>query len=424
MASRARLPLQLLLSRRPNPNRSRSRSDGLHTEPAYPPAYPPVVASLTAKSGAARRRQAEERVKEMCACPVEEKLRQVTRIQRMKFVVYPQSFARDADRWYQNFTKTAFIPGLPEAFTGEQEAAAGALPGIDDAALADVRALVQRVILQESWLATRRRAPVYREQERRVAPLVRNLVRELSVRVAVHNPVLLRSSLDISPAVNFYWRRGQRVIPRGHRRGRLEPTRFQIDDRPLCQIRIPQQLPQLVPLESSYDAHVPEVKCAPNLMPLFRRQYDNHIFTGAKLPDPACYGHTQFHLVPDRYHRDRMARRQQSDQVEVFLRANGLASLFAWTGAQAMYQGFWNHQDVTRPFVSQAVITDGRFFSFFCYQLNTVALSVETDANNPRKNLLWGTESLPLYERVEDGQVVGLNDHVLALLVRFLMKRP
>lgn len=61
--------------------------------------------------------------------------------------------------------------------------------------------------------------------------------------------------------------------------------------------------------------------------------------TGAKLPDPACYGHTQFHLVPDLYHRDRMARQQKSDQVEVFLRANGLASLFAWTGAQAMYQG-------------------------------------------------------------------------------------
>lgn len=61
--------------------------------------------------------------------------------------------------------------------------------------------------------------------------------------------------------------------------------------------------------------------------------------TGSKLPDPACYGHTQFHLVPDRYQRDRMASRQQSDQVEVFLRANGIASLFAWTGAQATYQG-------------------------------------------------------------------------------------
>lgn len=86
--------------------------------------------------------------------------------------------------------------------------------------------------------------------------------------------------------------------------------------------------------------------------------------------------------------------------------------------------GFWNHEDVTRPFVSQAVITDGQFFSFFCYQLNTVALSVETDANNPRKNLLWGTESLQLYESVKDGEVVGLNDDVIKLLVQFLMNQP
>lgn len=86
--------------------------------------------------------------------------------------------------------------------------------------------------------------------------------------------------------------------------------------------------------------------------------------------------------------------------------------------------GFWNYEDVTRPFVSQAVITDGHFFSFFCYQLNTVALSVETDANNPRKNLLWGTESLRLYESVQDGEVVGLNDSVIKLLVQFLMNQP
>jgi len=61
--------------------------------------------------------------------------------------------------------------------------------------------------------------------------------------------------------------------------------------------------------------------------------------TGAKLEDPCCYGHTQFHMVPDRFRRDKMSKRGLSDQVEVFLRANGIASLFAWTGAQAMYQG-------------------------------------------------------------------------------------
>lgn len=86
--------------------------------------------------------------------------------------------------------------------------------------------------------------------------------------------------------------------------------------------------------------------------------------------------------------------------------------------------GFWDREDVARPFVSQAVITDGKYFSFFCYQLNTVALSVQSDSDNPRKNLLWGTESLKLYDSVEDGKVVGLNDGVIKLLVQFLMNQP
>lgn len=85
--------------------------------------------------------------------------------------------------------------------------------------------------------------------------------------------------------------------------------------------------------------------------------------------------------------------------------------------------GFWSHEDVTRPFVSQAVITDGQYFSFFCYQLNTLGLSMETDAGNPRKNVCWGTDSMRLYEEVKDGAVVGLDDRVLKLLVQFLLNR-
>ncbi|XP_071339715.1 large ribosomal subunit protein mL65 [Trachinotus anak] len=431
MAARTRLPL--LFPKNLPPFRHQRL---VHTEAAAAkePAYPPIVPSLTAKSKSARRRQVEEQVKKICASPVEEKLSLITKIQREKFVVCPQTFARNADRWYQHFTKTAYIPGLPEKFTPVPEKIAGkegspsvapqaAVPGIEDDAFEGLRSLVTRLILQEHWHMKKRKPFLYREQEIMFGPFLRNLVTGLTYSLAKYNPLLL-PSLDIAPQVHFYWRRGQRIIPKGHRRGRQEPTRFQIDDHPHCQIRITQQLPQFTPMEDSYAAEVPEITFPPNVMPLFRRQYDNKIFTGAKLPDPACYGHTQFHLVPDRYHRDRLTRQQQSDQVEVFLRANGLASLFAWTGAQAMYQGFWNHEDVTRPFVSQAVISDGHFFSFFCYQLNTVALSVETDANNPRKNLLWGTESLRLYEKVQDGEVVGLNDDVIKLLVQFLMNRP
>ncbi|XP_029017713.1 39S ribosomal protein S30, mitochondrial [Betta splendens] len=431
MAARTRLSL-LVVQNRPLLGYRRF----VHAElAASEPTYPAIVPSLTAKSKSARRRQVEEQVKKICASSVQEKIALITRIQRKKFVVHPQTFVRGADRWYQHFTKTAYIPGLPDKFNQGQEtvasedgsppsAARTSIPGLDDDAFADVRALVSRAILQEHWQLRKRKPFLYRQQEETVGPVLRNLVTGLTYSLAKHNPLLQLSSLDINEKVHFYWRRGERIIPKGHRRGRLEPTRFQIDDRPHSQIRVTQQLPQFTPLEASYSAEVPKITLAPNVMPLFRRQYDNNIFTGAKLPDPACYGHTQFHLVPDGYHRDRMARKQQSDQVEVFLRANGLASLFAWTGAQAMYQGFWNHEDVTRPFVSQAVITDGHFFSFFCYQLNTVALSEDTDADNPRKNLLWGTESLRLYDSVQDGTVVGLNDGVIRLLVQFLMNRP
>ncbi|XP_068594701.1 large ribosomal subunit protein mL65 [Brachionichthys hirsutus] len=423
MAARRRLPLLFHLKR-------------VHTEAAVTePAYPPIVHSLTAKSKGAKGRRFEEWVNQTSASPVEEKIASVTRMQRKKFVVYPQTFARNADRWYQHFTKTAYVPGLPGRFSPGQEeqgsppAAAEAavratLPGIDRDAFEDIRAVVTRAILHEHWHEKKPRTFVYREQERLVGPFLRSLVTGLTFSLARYNPLLLQASVDLNPQLNFYWWRGQRIIPKGHRRGRVESPKFQIDDQPHSQIRITQQLPEFTSMEASYAAEVPEITVAPNMMPLFKRQYENRVFTGAKVPDPARYGHTQFHLVPDRYRRDRMARLQQSDQVDVFLRANALSSLFAWTGAQAMYQGFWNHEDVTRPFVSQAVITDGHFFTFFCYQLNTLALSVETDANNPRKNLLWGNESLRLYDRVEDGAVVGLNDDVIALLVQFLANRP
>ncbi|CAL8348140.1 unnamed protein product [Lota lota] len=429
MAARTRLSLQSLVHRNVHFWRIKRI---LHTEAAVQqPAYPAIVHSLTAKSKSSKRYQYERRVENILAANVEDKIKLLTRIQRKKYVVFPQTLSRNADQWYQYFTKTAYIPGLPDMYSvvgrtpeAAPPAARAALAVVGDDTFGDIRSLVSHAILQEQWYMTKRKPFLYRRQEHFVEPFLRNLVAGVTSCLAKHNPLLLLASKDLKPEVNFYWTRGQRIVPRGHRRGRVEPIRFQIDDKPHSQIRIPKQLPQFVPVEVSYGLDVPEIKASPDMMPLFKRQYDNHVFTGAKLPDPASYGHTQFHVVQDRHHRDQLARRGQADQVEVLLRAHGLGSLFCWTGAQAMYQGFWSREDVTRPFVSQAVITDGQFFSFFCYQLNTLALSSDTDVDNPRKNLLWGTESLRLFQSVEDGRVVGLDDGVLRLLVQFLMNKP
>ncbi|KAL0979623.1 hypothetical protein UPYG_G00187440 [Umbra pygmaea] len=428
MAACSRLPLQSYIHKNGHVFRTLRI---VHTQTAaQEPVYPPILPSLTAKSKSAQGRRIAEHLEKVRAADVQEKLSLLTRVQKKKYVLCPQTFALNADKWYQHFTKTVYISGLPEKFIFEETkgesvpATQNASISIDENTFDDIRSHVCHSILQENWYMNKRKPFLQREQEHYVSPFLRNVVSGIVHTMAKHSPVLQLSSLDLDPQVNFYWMRGQRTIPRGHRSGRVEPIRFQIDDKPHSQLRIPEQLPQFVSLEEVISAEVPEIKLSPDLLPMFKRQYENNIFTGAKLPDPGRYGHTQFHLVPDRYRRDKMAKRNLTDQIEVHLRANGIASLFAWTGAQAMYQGFWSREDVTRPFVSQAVITDGQYFSFFCYQLNTLALSVETDAGNPRKNVCWGTESLRLFDEVKDGAVVGLDDKVLRLLVQFLLNKP
>ncbi|NWR75388.1 RT30 protein, partial [Centropus unirufus] len=395
--------------------------------------YPPIVASATAKSKAAKRRRQEYFHQRVHAAPsIEEKLRLYGQRQRPKYVVYPQTFALNADRWYRGFTKTVFVPGLPPRaaaaapeVAGASGAAAakppvGAVPFLD---VGELRSLACDALLQESFYQHKKRPHLYCHQDHTPGPFLTQLVSTLTASLCRLNPLLASSSLDLKPEVNYYWLHGEEVVVHGHRKGRVDPVRFQIDDKPHLQIRVPKQLPEIVPLESDL-GEVPVIDHKPSKLPLFKRQYENKVFIGSKVADPCCYGHTQFHLIPDKLNRQRLVKANLEDQIEVRNRANGIASLFAWTAAQAMYQGFWSEADVTRPFVSQAVVTDGKYFAFFCYQLNTLALTVETIRNNSRKNICWGTESKPLYDVVEDGSVKGFNDEVLLQLVRFLLNRP
>ncbi|XP_035422044.1 39S ribosomal protein S30, mitochondrial-like [Cygnus atratus] len=402
-------------------------------EPAVPPPpgplYPPVVASHTARSKAARRRRLEHFHRQVHeAASIEEKLRLYGKLQRPKYTVHPQTFALNADRWYRSFTRTVFVPGLPPPAEAAEEPgpAAGAAPDADadlDLDLGALRSLACDALLQESFYQNKRRPFLYRDQEHTPGPFLTQLVSSLAASLCGRNPLLAASSLDLNPEVNYYWHHGEEVVVHGHRKGRVDPVRFQIDDKPHLQLRVPKQLPEIVPLESDL-GDVPVIDHKPSKLPLFKKQYENKVFIGSKVADPCCYGHTQFHLIPDKLKRERFEIANLEDQIEVVYRANGVASLFAWTAAQAMYQGFWNEADVTRPFVSQAVVTDGKYFAFFCFQLNTLALTVETVKNNPRKNICWGTDSKPLYDVVEEGSVRGFNDEVLLQLVRFLLNRP
>lgn len=151
--------------------------------------YPPVVASLTAKSKAARQRRVERwQATVHAAESVDEKLRILTKMQFMKYVVYPQTFALNADRWYQGFTKTAFLSGLPPPADPAEPA-----PALDVEAL---RAAACDCLLQEHFYLRRKRPPpLYQEREALASPFLDQMVATLMGLLSAHNPALATATL-------------------------------------------------------------------------------------------------------------------------------------------------------------------------------------------------------------------------------------
>ena len=200
MAARARLSLQSLLRRNVHFWRTKR---SLHAEAAVKqPSYPAVVPSLTAKSKSSLRYRYELRLEDIKASAVEEKIRLLTRIQRKKYVVFPQTLSRKADQWHQHFTKTAYIPGLPDVYSAVEQPpedsppAVGltALPVIGEDTFGEIRSLVSHAVLQEQWYMKKREPFLYRRQEHFVEPFMRNLVAGVTGCLAQHNPLLLLAS--------------------------------------------------------------------------------------------------------------------------------------------------------------------------------------------------------------------------------------
>lgn len=107
------------------------------------------------------------------------------------------------------------------------------------------------------------------------------------------------------------------------------------------------------------------------------------------------------------------------------LHSQGIVSSFAWTFAQACYQGFSTYNDMTYPLATQTVITDGQLWSFYKYQLNTTCMHTSADGPNYRHNKCWGTPEMKLYDQIDsNGKLQGLNDDVLKNLIRFYINQP
>lgn len=107
------------------------------------------------------------------------------------------------------------------------------------------------------------------------------------------------------------------------------------------------------------------------------------------------------------------------------IHAQAIQSSFAWLLAQANYNGFNTYSELTYPMNSQTIVTNGRTWSFYEYQLNTLLTNSNQIDKNPRVNYCRGTEELNLYEAIdENGKIKGFNDLVLRQLIKFYTKIP
>jgi small subunit ribosomal protein S30 len=86
--------------------------------------------------------------------------------------------------------------------------------------------------------------------------------------------------------------------------------------------------------------------------------------------------------------------------------------------------GFSTFNELTYPLTTQTVITDGKWWSFFVYQLNTVLLHNAHIEDNPKRNICWITKPMKLFDKIENEKVHGLNEELLKTLIKFYANAP
>lgn len=114
-----------------------------------------------------------------------------------------------------------------------------------------------------------------------------------------------------------------------------------------------------------------------------------------------------------------------AEDIQEAIHAQAILSGFSWLFGQACYQGFSTYNDITYPLSTQTIVTDGQYWSFYVYQLNTTVNHNLVIDSNPKVNKCWGSPELKLFESIDsNGKLVGFNVDVLKQLVQFYSSVP
>ncbi|CAH1993471.1 unnamed protein product [Acanthoscelides obtectus] len=264
--------------------------------------------------------------------------------------------------------------------------------------------------------------------------LTKSINRMIMSNLAKQYPHILDTQFDFEPRIESTWYAGGMNPPdniKRYREGRDWTKEYKDDptDRLMAFIGLPiLTLRSQLPLPTvAADSDVDGIN-----MELPEWQYDPRV-VGTKTEQnrrivnvPGYFPGDTHRFSQLSYHKRHHARNTFGEVIdeECSLSRQAIVTSFGWLQAQANMLGFNSFNDITYPMITQTVITDGKNWSFFVYQMNTILFHTHFAKENPKRNICWGTDEMKLYEGVSGGKVLGFNEEVLKTLLKFYVNEP
>uniref|UniRef100_A0A0P5S287 28S ribosomal protein S30, mitochondrial n=1 Tax=Daphnia magna TaxID=35525 RepID=A0A0P5S287_9CRUS len=400
------------------------------------PVYPPI---LDLSYEAVRERKVEAVAKKITELEtVEEKLLELNAPKyygwwacnlKEKLVSY------DALPFTQFATRTCLTNELPSVYNDVDEIATKSIPVVkeklNDLLLQEFDYVEQRTNRkgETKTLAT--------EEDRFSRNFIPLLNRMLVTVLSPLNNELGLTDIDLKPRLEAFWSLGgiepDKLLRKCRENDKLN-NKIKADepmDRPIqyygspcLNLRHSKPLPQLLDRNSglSTEGTIPSWNLDPRVMGYKYKHCRATNVPGFWPGVEAQHGYLSY--LSRGYLKQRDEQLTTSDHQEA-LHVQAILHSFAWTLSQACYLGFGPYTELTYPISTQTIITNGQYYSFSAYQLNTCALyGKHSGPTNPHRNVCFSTNEMKLFDVIESGQVKGFNDDVLKSLIKFYLIKP
>lgn len=400
------------------------------------PEYPPIL-DMTREGKLLRRRQSfQSKIQELNTIEEKQIALNMPRYYGWQCIMLNNDkVPYNAMPLVQYYTRSHFIPvaKLPEAYNEIEQQASNILqeikPQIEDAIA------IELTDVERNFKFLQDKSIKMQQEDTITKCVVRQINRIIMNNLSDNLPHILSTQIDYDARHEAFWHIGGVDPPTTTVKWRKEnkwpkSTHYESTDRPVQYIGSPiltlRNRHPLKPLIPYSEAENPAFKVdkfttIPGSVGYFREFRHGTNIPGFWPGDIDEFGLLSYH---GRGHiLDRKTSFGEQDNIEA-LHCQAMKASFGWLLAQANYQGFTTFNDLTYPLVTQTVITNGKLWSLYAYQLNTIVMHNDTVDSNPKHNICFGTKPLQLYETIENGKVLGLNEDVLKMLLQFYMNAP